>query len=122
MGAILIVDDQMLTHRVIGHVLAKDGYKTLSAYNGLEALKYLEVEAIDLLISDLAMPEMDGLTLLNEVRNNPKFNLMPIIMLTASGNDHDKVLAKAAGADVFLSKPASSREISEVVARLLLQN
>lgn len=115
MGVILVVEDYAVTQRVLSLTLRNNGYEVLIANNGLEALELLQTTMVDLALVDIAMPEMDGLTLLTELRADPRFAALPIIMLTASGQDDDRANALAIGANGFLSKPAASRELIETV-------
>lgn len=120
MTNILIVDDYTVTQRVLGHILKRGGYETFSALNGLEALEILREEAIDLVICDIAMPEMDGIALLQHIRADTKLCDLRVIMLTASGQDEDRVQAELEGANGFMTKPVSSDELLNVVGEFLL--
>jgi CheY-like chemotaxis protein len=119
MASILIVDDYAVTQRVLGHILQHAGFTVYGAFNGVEALEMLDDVSVDLVISDIAMPEMDGLELLRRIRNHPELGDLPVIMLTASGQDEDRVLAEEAGANGFLTKPASSAELLDAVGNFL---
>ncbi len=119
MATVLVVDDYSVTQRVLGHILRLGGFDSLSAINGLEALEILEEEHIDLVICDIAMPEMDGITLLRRIRADARFSHLPVIMLTASGQDDDRVIAEDAGANGFLTKPASSDDLLNAVSEFL---
>lgn len=115
MGTILIVEDYPVTQRVLSLTLRNNGYEVLIAGNGLEAIALLEQYPVDLALVDIAMPEMDGLALLRHLREDPRFQSLPIVMLTASGQDDDRALALSIGANGFLSKPASSQQLIETV-------
>jgi len=115
MGTILIVEDYPVTQRVLSLTLRNNGYEVLIAGNGLEAIALLEQSPVDLALVDIAMPEMDGLALLRHLREDPRFQSLPIVMLTASGQDDDRALALSIGANGFLSKPASSQQLIETV-------
>lgn len=121
MARVLIVDDNTTVQRVLALTLRKEGYEVLSATSGVEALELLDEHEISIIISDIAMPEMDGITFVSQVRENPRLAHLPVIMLTASGQDEDRDQAKAVGANGFLTKPASSRELVETVNDLLKQ-
>ena len=125
MGTILIVDDYPVNQRLLYHRLRGNGHDVLIASNGVEALELLNrpaTPAIQLAIVDIAMPEMDGLTLLHHLRLDPRFKLLPVIMLTASGQDGDRETAEAEGANAFLTKPVSSWELAETVNRFLQES
>ncbi len=119
MAVILVVDDDPISQRLLGYTLQKQGHQVLSAMNGLLAIARLDQAEVDLVITDLTMPEMDGPTLLKHLRADPRYAELPIIMLTASGQDQDRIQARAAGVSDFLTKPTSSRELIETVARIL---
>lgn len=121
MATILVVDDDNIGQRMLGYTLQKNGHQVVSAFNGLLALDRLAEQTFDLVITDLAMPEMDGPTLLRHIRSDTRFANIPVIMLTASGHDQDRISARAAGVSDFLTKPASSRELMETVTRVLGQ-
>lgn len=115
MYTILIVDDHNITQRVLSHMLQKVGYNPLTAGSAQEALELLENETIDLAIFDIAMPIMNGITLLEKVRADEKTANLPVIMLTASGQDDDRMRAVNAGATAFLTKPARSDEVVRII-------
>jgi CheY-like chemotaxis protein len=119
MATVLVVEDYAVTRRMLSYTLAQDGYTVVTAAHGKEALKRLAETPVDIAIVDIAMPEMDGLTLLRHLRANERYKRLPIVMLTASGQDADRIQAKAEGANDFLSKPTSSRELLDTVNRLL---
>lgn len=119
MARILIVDDYPVTLRVLSTQLRKHGYEVNTAGSAREALESLAENPADLAILDIAMPEVDGLMLLSQLRADARYAAMPVIMLTASGQDQDRIIARETGANDFLSKPASSRELLDTVQRLL---
>jgi CheY-like chemotaxis protein len=122
MATVLVVDDDPVIQRVLAHILKKADHTVLIARNGFEALERLATAGVDLAIVDLAMPEMDGLTLVKRLRADERRKTLPIIMLTASGQDEDGVTARTVGVNAFLTKPTSSRELTDVVSRLLARN
>jgi CheY-like chemotaxis protein len=119
MQSILVVDDYVVTRRVIQHLLEHHGYEVFSAASGPEALEMLEANSVDLMICDIAMPEMTGIDLLHRLRADARFEKLPVIMLTASGHREDREMAEQAGANGFLTKPASSAEVLDTVAQYL---
>jgi CheY-like chemotaxis protein len=116
---ILIVEDYPVTQRVLSLTLKNSGHDVQIANNGLEALQRLDLAPIDLALVDIAMPEMDGLELLRQLRLDKRYNALPVIMLTASGQDEDRQTALNIGADGFLTKPTSSRELLETIQRFV---
>ena len=86
---------------------------------GLEALEELAENKVDLLIADIDMPEMDGVTLVKTVRADERFSQLPVIVLTASGEDDDYQTAREAGANDVLTKPASSQELLATIEQVM---
>ena len=119
MATILIVDDYVVTLRVLSAQLRKGGYEVSTAGSGQAALEKFEQQHFDLAIVDIAMPEMDGITLLTELRKKNSYKDLPIIMLTASVLDDDRVRAQKEGATAFLTKPISSWELLDIVRQQL---
>ena len=121
MATILVVDDYSTSQRLLGFILRQNDHIVVTAINGLGALEQLAEKSVDLVITDLSMPEMDGMTLLQELRANPQFQDLPVIILTGSAYAQDNTRAKAAGATSFLTKPVESEELIAMVTRLLSQ-
>jgi len=119
MSAILVVDDYIVQQRVLRQVLTTAGYEVTVAGDGAEALDYLAEADYALAILDIAMPGMDGIEVLTHIRANASTSDLPVIMLTASGEDSDRAAARSAGANVFLNKPASSHEVVSTVEGLI---
>lgn len=113
---ILVVDDESRMVRFIQTNLEMDGFRVISASNGLEALEKVRTELPDLVILDVMMPEMDGFETLAMIRDQSD---VPVIMLTVKSEDSDKHLAFTAGADDYLTKPFSPRELSDRVKAVL---
>ena len=119
MASVLVVDDQPVVQRVLSAQLRKNGHEVETYGSAREALARLAETHFDLAILDIAMPDMDGLTLLRLLRADARLAAIPVIMLTASGQDEDRVAALASGANAFLTKPTSSWELAETIGRLL---
>ena len=119
MPTILVVDDSVVSQRLLGYTLMRVGYTVITAGHGREALQRLAEAYVDLVIADLAMPEIDGISLLRQIRADDRLCQLPLVMLTASGQDEDRLIAEAAGANEFLTKPASSRDVIDTVQRLV---
>lgn len=105
---ILVVDDEKPIADILQFNLIKEGYKVICAYDGDEALKKVEEEQPDLMLLDIMPPKRDGMEVCREVRKKYDF---PIIMLTAKGSEIDKVLGLEMGADDYVTKPFSTREL-----------
>lgn len=123
MATILVVDDEEPIQELLRFNLEKEGYLVRVAKDGQEALKQVENDQPDLLVLDLMLPGMDGLEVCRKLRSNPKFQQIPIIMLTAKGEEIDKVLGLELGADDYMTKPFSPRELlARIKARLRRPN
>ena len=109
---VLIVDDEKTLVKALKFSLEKEGFRVIEAYNGEEALQKVADEEPDLIILDLMLPGLDGFEVCRRIRKN---NEVPIIMLTARGDDIDKVLGLELGADDYMTKPFNPREL---VARI----
>ena len=119
---ILVVDDEPNNQRILNYTLNKAGYETLTAGNGEAALNLLHEKSADLAILDVAMPGMDGITLLHHIRTIQQYENLPVIILTGSGDDSERIRAEEAGVQSFLTKPASSKTILDTVNHLLDPN
>jgi DNA-binding response OmpR family regulator len=119
MACILIADDSLIIQRILSLTLRKAGYEVRVADDGKIALDMLAQEPVDILIADLSMPEVDGIELLRRVRADLRHAKLPVVMLTASGQDQDREVAREMGASAFLTKPASSGELLATIDRLL---
>ncbi len=119
MTTILIVDDEPTNQRILDYTLRKAGYQTFTTSNGEEALSLLATSKIDLAILDMVMPVMDGITLLKHIRADPKFSQLPVIFITGSSDDIERIQAEQESIQGFLSKPASSKTVIETVQAAL---
>ena len=119
MAVILVADDDPVSQRMLGYMLGRLGHTVLRAMNGQEALDQLDAAPADLVILDLAMPVMDGVTALRKLRADERFGDLPVVMLTASGLERDARTARAEGASEFLTKPFRSQELVETLEQLL---
>ena len=119
MKTILVVDDSPVIRRMLNLTLKKAGYAVLLAADGDIAEQFLLEVPVDLLLIDLNMPRMDGLTLLRRIREEAAWQRLPVVMLTSSGEEHDRQAAAEAGADSFLNKPAGARELLDVIGTLM---
>ena len=105
---ILVVDDEKLLVKGIKYNLEQEGYTVETAFDGEEAVRLAHDDSIDLILLDLMLPKMDGLSVCRSVRS---FSNVPIIMLTAKSEDIDKILGLEYGADDYMTKPFSPREL-----------
>jgi Response regulators consisting of a CheY-like receiver domain and a winged-helix DNA-binding domain len=116
---ILIVDDEEHIRELISFNLKNNGYETITADNGNEAIKIIADESIKLVILDLMLPGIDGYEVCKKVRYGSKTSDIPIIMLTAKSEELDKILGLELGADDYMTKPFSIRELTARVKALL---
>lgn len=105
---ILIVDDERLLVKGLRYSLEQEGYETAVAYDGAEALAFVQEHPVDLVILDLMLPKIDGYEVCRQIRQEQN---TPIIMLTARGDDVDKIVGLELGADDYLAKPFNTREL-----------
>ena len=105
---ILVVDDDREIVQAIAILLEKEGYRVLRAYNGLEALELAAERSVQLILLDVMMPKLDGLSALMSIR--AKRNL-PVIVLSAKSEDSDKILGLSMGADDYVAKPYNPQEL-----------
>lgn len=115
METILICDDERDIVSALNIYLSAEGYRTLTAYTGRQALEIVRQESVQLVLMDIMMPEMDGITAMTEIR---AFSNVPVILLTAKSEDSDKILGLNVGADDYITKPFLP---VEVVARVKSQ-
>ncbi|MBC7076200.1 MAG: response regulator transcription factor [Syntrophomonadaceae bacterium] len=116
---ILVVDDETYIVELVKFNLEKEGFKVLVAYDGQNALETVEKERPDLIILDIMLPNVDGLEVCRVLKQDPVYNTIPIIMLTAKAEEFDTVLGLEMGADDYIKKPFSPREmVARVKARL----
>lgn len=113
---ILVVDDEELLVKGIGFNLKNEGYEVHTGTNGLEAVTLAKAESPDLIILDVMMPEMDGLTACAQIR---EFSDVPIILLTAKSEDMDKLMGFDNGADDYIAKPFNILELKARIRALL---
>jgi len=118
---VLIVEDDSMTRKALEHRMKIDGYEVRSAPDGKQALGILQAEKIDVLLTDLHMPNISGLDLIRFVRNQMKVNI-PIIMVTRVGLEETVLTAFELGADDYITKPFSPDELSLRVKKAFLKN
>ncbi len=108
----LVADDEPHIGRIIKTKLEQGPFSVTLVYDGAEALAELERSPdVSLLILDLMMPQVTGFEVLERVRTNPRWNMLPCLILTAAGQDHQEVEARRRGADDFMTKPFSPKRL-----------
>jgi chemosensory pili system protein ChpA (sensor histidine kinase/response regulator) len=115
----LIVDDSLSVRRALAGLAEDTGYRAFTARDGLEAIKVLEEHAIDIALTDLEMPRVNGLEFTQYVRADAKFCDLPVIMITSRGMGKHRRLAEAAGVNVYLNKPVSNNDLLAIMDDLV---
>ena len=113
---VLVVDDSMSVRRAVATLLEDQGYEIVQARDGLEAVKSMESARPDLLLTDLEMPNMNGLELIAHVRSRSELASLPVIMITSRSMDKHRRQALTSGVDVYLTKPYTDQELLQHVA------
>jgi two-component system chemotaxis response regulator CheY len=117
---ILIVEDSATTRALIRAVIDELGeFETVEASSGFEALKILPQQEYDLIITDINMPDINGLELINFVRNNPRYKQIPIIIVSTERSEEDKKRGMALGATAYVTKPFKSSELQEIIQKTI---
>ena len=117
---ILVVDDSSSMRQVVGMALKGGGYEVIEACDGKDALAKLSGQKIHLVISDVNMPNMDGITFVQELKKIAAYKFMPVIMLTTEGSDEKKKAGQAAGAKAWVVKPFQPPQLLLAVSKLVL--
>src|SRR5437588_4878352 len=115
-ATILLVDDEEPVQKLLTYPLERDGYRVVQARDGDEALARFDAENVDLVVLDVMLPKLDGLEVCKRLRSR---SAVPIVMLTARDDELDKVLGLELGADDYITKPFSIRELRSRVRALL---
>jgi len=115
---IMIVDDSASMRRVVSIALKGAGYEVLEGVDGKDALSKLTGQKVHLIISDVNMPVMDGITFLKSVKQMPAYKFTPVIMLTTESQEAKKAEGKAAGARAWITKPFQPSQLVDAVNKL----
>lgn len=118
--SILIVDDSASLRQVVAIALKKEGYDVIEASDGQDALDKLTGGKIHLVISDVNMPRMDGITFVKEMKKRPEYKFTPVIMLTTEAGDDMKNAGKEAGVRAWVVKPFKPDQMLTAVSKLIL--
>ncbi|MBS1114505.1 MAG: chemotaxis protein CheY [Nitrospirae bacterium] len=120
MKTILIVEDSSTTRALIRAVIDELGdFDTVEAATGFEALKMLPQQEYDLIITDINMPDINGLELINFVRSNVRYSHVPIIIVSTERSEEDKKRGLALGATAYVTKPFKSVELQEAIQKII---
>src|SRR5262249_7997581 len=115
----LVVDDSTSMRQMVTFTMKEAGFDVVEGENGEDALQRLDGKPVQLVITDLNMPVMDGITLIKELRSRPQYNFTPILMLTTESQDAKKQQGKAAGATGWIVKPFNPQQLLQVVAKVV---
>jgi two-component system chemotaxis response regulator CheY len=116
---ILAVDDSPSIRMMLTFTLRENGYRVIEAQDGRDGLAKLRQEPVDMVITDLNMPNMDGIGLVRGIRENPSSRFTPVIMLTTESHDLRKQEARAAGATGWITKPFRPEQLLAVVKKVV---
>lgn len=118
--SILVVDDSSSVRTVVGIALRSAGYEVLEAQDGNDALARLQGGKVHLILSDVNMPGMDGLTLLKTLKSHPQHRFTPVMMLTTEAGEDKKAIGRAEGARAWMTKPFRAEQMLAAVQKLVL--
>ncbi len=118
-STIMTVDDSASIRQLVSFTLKQHGYEVVEAVNGSEAIRKLNQKKIDMLITDINMPEIDGISLIKKVRDDPSYKFIPIIILTTDSQGEKKEEAKAAGATGWIVKPFRPDQLVAAVRKVM---
>jgi len=118
-SVILVVDDCRMTRRLLSMYLRGAGYEVIVAENGLDALEKLGRESCAVVITDLNMPQMNGIELTCSLKDHPCYQDLPVIMLTTQGEERERNSGLEAGVSAFLTKPITQELLITEIARVL---
>ncbi len=120
MKSILIVEDSATTRSLIRAVIEEIGdFDVVEAPTGFDALKLLPSQDFDLVVTDINMPDINGLELINFVKGNPRYNHIPLIIVTTERSEEDKKRGMALGATAYVTKPFKAPELQGIIRKIL---
>lgn len=118
--SILIVEDSTTTRALIRAVIEEMGdFNTVEAGSGFDALKLLPTQEFDLVITDINMPDINGLELINFMKNNPRYSHLPLIIVSTEKSEEDKKRGMALGVMAYITKPFKAHELQEVIRQAI---
>lgn len=116
-ATVLVVDDESFIRQILSRIVSREGYQVNQASDGKDALKSLREDPCQIVISDIKMPNMDGIELLSEIR--VQHSQVSVILITAYAGEYSAEAAISAGADAFITKPFKNVEIAETLRKVL---
>jgi len=118
-GSVLLIEDEPNIIEAIRFILSRDGWRVDTHSDGLTAVDAVRTRRPDLVVLDVMLPNRSGYDILSDLRNDPEFKELPVLMLTARGQKKDRELAEKLGANRFMTKPFSNGEVLETVRALV---
>lgn len=119
-ATVLVVDDESFIRQILARIVRREGYQVHHAADGREALKLLSETPCQIVISDIKMPNMDGIELLSQIKAN--YSDIGVILITAYAGEYEGKDALSAGADAFITKPFKNVEIAETLRKVLIKH
>jgi two-component system chemotaxis response regulator CheY len=116
---ILAVDDSISMRQMVHYTLRSAGYEVVQAADGVEALEVARKGSVDLVLTDVHMPNMDGITLVRELRTLPSYKFVPMLMLTTESSQEKKIEGKRAGATGWIVKPFNPEQLLATIAKVI---
>jgi two-component system chemotaxis response regulator CheY len=118
--SILIVEDSSTTRALIRAIIEEMGdFHTVEASSGFDALKLLPTEDFDLIITDINMPDINGLEFINFMKSNPKYKSLPLIIVSTERSEEDRKRGMALGAVAYITKPFKANELKEIIKQII---
>lgn len=116
---IMTVDDSASVRQMVSFTLKEAGYEVIEAIDGKDAISKIKGQKLHLIITDMNMPNMDGIELIKNIRVNPEYKFIPIIMLTTESQSEKKLEGKAAGATGWIVKPFKPEQLLAVIKKVI---
>jgi len=116
---ILVVDDCQTTRKILSMYLKSKGFEVVSAENGLDAIEKLASHTVNLIMSDLNMPYMDGIELVKTLKSDPTLSHIPVLMVTTEADPEERQKAMEAGANAYLVKPVTAETVSSNIKDII---
>jgi two-component system, chemotaxis family, chemotaxis protein CheY len=116
---VLVVDDSISMRQMVSFTMKEAGFDVIEGSNGQDAIMRVQGKSVNLVITDLNMPVMDGLSMIRQLRGKPEFKFTPILMLTTESQQEKRQEGKAAGATGWIVKPFNPEQLLQVVAKVV---
>jgi CheY-like chemotaxis protein len=116
---IMIVDDCQTTRKILSLYLKSKGFEIVTADNGLDAIEKLAAHAVNMILTDLNMPYMDGIELTKTIRSDPAWSSLPILMVTTEADPEERERARQAGANGYIVKPVTADSVTQNIKSIL---